>query len=63
MNFKNSNIKNNKQNSAINSAALQDHLLRKFNFNFQNKINLVCKEPMRRKTHEKLPVINKGIEK
>lgn len=37
MYLKSSNGKERKQNSAINSAALQDHLLRKFNFNLEEK--------------------------
>jgi hypothetical protein len=63
MYFKSSKEK--KTNSAINSAALQDHLLKKFNFNLEDAKphsfghNL---PPARRKTHEKLPSINRAVE-
>lgn len=40
MNFKNNNGRDVKKNSAISSAALQDHLLKKFNFNLDIKISL-----------------------
>jgi hypothetical protein len=64
------NLKKNidvKKNSAISSAALQDHLLRKFNFNLDfgiggNSASSINKPPARKKTHDKLPSINKGIE-
>jgi hypothetical protein len=64
------NLKKNidvKKNSAISSAALQDHLLRKFNFNFDINLNSVStstisKQPTRKKTHDKLPSINRGME-
>lgn len=55
MYLKGSNGREKKLNSAINSAALQDHLLRKFNFNLEEKshsnnypLNL---QAVRRKTH------------
>ena len=56
-----------KKNSAISSAALQDHLLRKFNFNLDFHLDKgtpcsISKPPFRKKTHDKLPSINKGIE-
>ena len=59
------NLKKNidvKKNSAISSAALQDHLLRKFNFNLDLNPNPVLNKPVRKKTHDKLPSINRGIE-
>ncbi len=65
MYLKSSNGKERKQNSAINSAALQDHLLRKFNFNLEEKGMGHFGQnqpPVRRKTHEKLPSINRGID-
>jgi hypothetical protein len=64
MNFKKNSAKDVKKNSAISSAALQDHLLRKFNFNFENQITSsyhVNKESVRRKTLDKLPKISRGI--
>lgn len=53
-----------KKNSAISSAALQDHLLRKFNFNLDFNLDkgTISKPPIRKKTHDKLPSLNKGIE-
>lgn len=55
-----------KKNSAISSAALQDHLLRKFNFNLDlgtNLVSSVSRPAQRKKTHDKLPSINsKGFE-
>jgi hypothetical protein len=56
-----------KKNSAISSAALQDHLMRNFNFNLDFKIgggsnSTISKPPVRKKTHDKLPSINRGIE-
>lgn len=65
MYLKNSNGRDKKQNSAINSAALQDHLLRKFNFNLEDKKpnSLAPSQTVfRRKTHDKLPSITKGID-
>jgi hypothetical protein len=64
------NLKKNidvKKNSAISSAALQDHLLRKFNFNLEFNLNnnsgsSINRPPARKKTHDKLPSINRGIE-
>jgi|688.fasta_scaffold1943194_1 hypothetical protein len=56
-----------KKNSAISSAALQDHLLRKFNFNLDFNLDKgtassVSRPPLRKKTHDKLPSLTKGIE-
>jgi hypothetical protein len=56
-----------KKNSAISSAALQDHLMRNLNFNLDFKIggssnSAINKPPVRKKTHDKLPSINRGIE-
>jgi len=52
-----------KKNSAINSAALQDHIMRKFNFNLEEKVsNPLSAPPVRRKTYEKLPSINHKTE-
>lgn len=65
MYLKNSNGREKKQNSAVNSAALQDHLLRKFNFNLEEKSLHsfgYSQQPVRRKTHDKLPSINKGVD-
>ena len=51
-----------KKNSAINSAALQDHIMRKFNFNIEEKVTFGNPvPPVRRKTHDKLPSITKGV--
>ena len=51
-----------KKNSAINSAALQDHIMRKFNFNIEEKVTMNHPgPPVRRKTHDKLPSITKGV--
>ena len=51
-----------KKNSAINSAALQDHLMKKFNYNLDEKINIENSIPsVKRKTHDKLPSITKGV--
>lgn len=64
MNFKKNSNTNVKKNSAISSAALQDHLLRKFNFNLDNQIpsnSQVSKEPARRKTLDKLPKISRAL--
>lgn len=58
MNFK--SHKEVKRNAAISSAALQDHLLRKFNFNFEPKLTI--NDPARRKTHEKLPSIKREVD-
>jgi len=56
-----------KKNSAINSAALQDHIMKKFNYNLDEKVGMggmgTIGQPMRRKTHDKLPSINRGVEK
>lgn len=65
MYLKNSNGREKKQNSAVNSAALQDHLLRKFNFNLEDKTISgfgISQNPVRRKTHDKLPSINKAVD-
>jgi len=51
--FKNK-LKPQQNSSAINSAALQDHLLKQFNFG----LIMDNKPPARKKTHEKLPSIN-----
>ena len=48
-----------KKNSAINSAALQDHIMRQFNFGIEEKVSIG--QPVRRKTHDKLPSINRGV--
>jgi hypothetical protein len=64
MNLKKNIGKDVKKNSAISSAALQDHLLRKFNFNLETKISsnpTIHRESIRRKTLDKLPKINRGI--
>jgi hypothetical protein len=41
----------------IYSAALQDHIMKKFNYNLDLDFNKINKEPPRRKTLTKLPAI------